>query len=170
MAEPSSSYFNVLDLLLQQLRGEQPYQVIEGNMHGAVYPISLAYLGNIFGQTESYVICYYVQGGILALMVMLTTLFMGNLTGRFWIGVIAAVSICCFSYPYWIATLGYSYWGAPVTWRKVPPLVQFCLNMPRKTLFPATTQSRFLLSFFESLLILPSYGSPFFFLSKNHVL
>ena len=42
MAEPSSSYFNVLDLLLQQLRGEQPYQVIEGNMHGAVYPISLA--------------------------------------------------------------------------------------------------------------------------------
>lgn len=115
ISAPTSSYGQVLDLLMKQLRGKIPAQIYYGNHHGAVYPIFLAYCAKLLGITSPELVCYYMQGITLMVMVMSVFLCIEHLTEKIRLGVIASVCVVCLGYQYIVINQTYSYWGAPVT-------------------------------------------------------
>lgn len=117
------SYYRVLNILIQQLNGEVPLETIYGNMHGAVYPIFLAYLANFFHIMDSGEIVYYVQG----LAVVGSIMFCGGVIWywrkKFWMGIVTVLGIWELSKAFLVYDITYSYWGAGVVVLAALPLL-----------------------------------------------
>lgn len=127
--EENISYMVVMNKLIKQITGAIPFETIKGNMHGAVYPIFLAYCAKLFHIDSAQLLCSYVQGAALAVMLGAYPLLMQRLTQKWWIGVLSPFLVGILSYDYLVRDATYSYWGGGVTALCALPLL--CLLMKR---------------------------------------
>lgn len=118
-----SSYCQNLNLLIRQLKGEVSLTTIYGNMHGAFYPICLAYLSRYFYLSEPQ-ISYFLIGGVFVSIALVINAIMWRVFYKNHVSIIISGFLISFLIDKtFFPPITYSYWAAPVILLIVTPLL-----------------------------------------------